>query len=262
MKHRRLTTLAAGGLLGIAAALVGVAGVTTAHVKSVYLSCDNHLPVLHVYLTYYQPSSSDSNTVSVSIDGSSVLSTTDFQTTYNNTFSAGSKYVGHYADVHVYAWDDPSGSNGWTANLHVTSNACQSPTPSPSPSPTVKVTPSPSPSPSPTVKVTPTPTPTPTPSPTVKWTPSPSPSPSPSGTVKWTPSPSPTPTVTPEPTDTPFESFQGETATPEFTPPPTGTTGGSDNGQTPLFALLIAVLFGGLGLAAAQYQRRALPRGR
>ena len=60
------------------------------------------------------------------------------------------------------------------------------------------------------------------------------------------------------PTDTPFESFQGETAT----PPPTGTTtpGSSGGNSTPLFALLICVIFGGIGLAAAQLQRRTIRR--
>jgi hypothetical protein len=80
---------------------------------------------------------------------------------------------------------------------------------------------------------------------------------------------------TPAPTDTPFESFQGETATPivsdtpfesfqgeTATPPPTGTTtpGSSSGNSTPLFALLICVIFGGIGLAAAQLQRRTIRR--
>jgi hypothetical protein len=62
---------------------------------------------------------------------------------------------------------------------------------------------------------------------------------------------------------TPFESFQGETATPgqTTTPPPT-STGGSDpgNNSTPLFALLICLAFGGLGLAAVDMQRRSIRR--
>ena len=44
-----------------------------------------------------------------------------------------------------------------------------------------------------------------------------------------------------------------------MTPPPTGA--GSDrssNNSTPLFALLICLAFGGLGLLAVQVQRRAI----
>ena len=60
---------------------------------------------------------------------------------------------------------------------------------------------------------------------------------------------------------TPFDSFQGETATPGTTPPPT-STGGTDSGNnaTPLFALLICLAFGGLGLAAVEMQRRSISR--
>jgi hypothetical protein len=66
-----------------------------------------------------------------------------------------------------------------------------------------------------------------------------------------------------DPSRTPFQSFQGETATPgqTTTPPPTTTGGGSSgNSSTPLFALLIALAFGGLGLAAVEAQRRSIRR--
>jgi hypothetical protein len=62
---------------------------------------------------------------------------------------------------------------------------------------------------------------------------------------------------------TAFESFQGATATPggTTTPPPTATAGSSSGGgSNPLFALLICVAFGGLGLAAAEEQRRLIRR--
>jgi hypothetical protein len=67
------------------------------------------------------------------------------------------------------------------------------------------------------------------------------------------------------PSDTPFESFQGETATParSATPPPTSTgSDSSGNGSTPLFALLISLAFGSLGLMAVQAQRRNVRRRR
>ena len=64
-------------------------------------------------------------------------------------------------------------------------------------------------------------------------------------------------------TQSPFESFQGETATPRqtHTPPPTNSASSSSSGgATPLFALLICFLFGGIGLTAAQFQRRSIRR--
>lgn len=73
------------------------------------------------------------------------------------------------------------------------------------------------------------------------------------------------PTASPSPSASPssFESFQGETATPgsSATPPPTSTVNGSSSGgATPLFALLICLALGGLGLTAAAAQRRTIRR--
>ena len=59
------------------------------------------------------------------------------------------------------------------------------------------------------------------------------------------------------------ESVQGETATPDRsqTLPPTGSARGSSSGNsTPLFALLMCLLLGGIGLITAQLQRRSLRR--
>jgi len=70
-----------------------------------------------------------------------------------------------------------------------------------------------------------------------------------------------TPTVAP--TAAPTTVVGGETATPTVavTAPPTSTTGsGSGNNSTPIFALLICVAFGALGLAAVQTQRRSIHR--
>jgi hypothetical protein len=69
--------------------------------------------------------------------------------------------------------------------------------------------------------------------------------------------------VTADPCATPFQSFQGETAfpTPNVTPPPTSTGGDNSGGnETPLFAVLIALAFGALGLAAVEAQRRSIRR--
>jgi hypothetical protein len=66
-----------------------------------------------------------------------------------------------------------------------------------------------------------------------------------------------------DPSRTPFQSFQGETATPVRvpTPPPTSSDGGSSgNSSTPLLALVISFALGGLGLAAVEAQRRSIRR--
>ncbi len=78
-----------------------------------------------------------------------------------------------------------------------------------------------------------------------------------------TPTPSATPVATPTPTPTPFQTVLGETSEPSAstTPPPTSTgSNGSSNNSTPLFALLICLAFGGLGLAAVEAQRRTIRR--
>jgi hypothetical protein len=62
---------------------------------------------------------------------------------------------------------------------------------------------------------------------------------------------------------TTFQSVQGETASARRTSslPPTSTASSpSDGSSTPLYALLICVAFGGLGLAAVEAQRRTIRR--
>jgi hypothetical protein len=257
--QRRAVTLVASGMLA-AAALVAAPGAASAHNQSVSLVCNyQNNPVLYINLSYYSwPYGSNHNTVAASIDGSSVLGTTNFYTSYSNSFGAGSAYVGHTAQVVVYAWDDPTGSKGWTKTFNLSVNPCKNPTPTPTPT----ATPTPTPTPTPTATPTPTPTETPTPTPT------PTPFESFQGE---TATPDPCPTLTDvaiaqedfEPTlcPTPFESFLGETSRPNDTPPPTGTSqqppGGS---QGPTLAFLLAALFGAFGLAAAQSQRRSAHR--
>jgi hypothetical protein len=67
--------------------------------------------------------------------------------------------------------------------------------------------------------------------------------------------------VDPTPTPTPFQKFEGATGTPVrvATPPVTSTDGSSHSGDSmPLFALLICLSFGGLGLLAVQAQRQSI----
>jgi hypothetical protein len=71
-----------------------------------------------------------------------------------------------------------------------------------------------------------------------------------------------TPTVAP--TATPIERVAAATGTPAraATPPPTSANGNSSTGgdSTPLFALLICLAFGSLGLLAVEAQRRSIRR--
>ena len=64
------------------------------------------------------------------------------------------------------------------------------------------------------------------------------------------------PTATP----TPFETEAGETATAVSSLPPTNTGGSGPMGSTPIFALLICLAFGALGLTAVEAQRRTIRR--
>jgi len=147
-----------------------------------------------------------------------------------------------------------------------------SPTP-PSPTPPSPTPPSPTPpSPTPPSPTPPSPTP-PSPTPPSPTPPSPTP-PSPTPPSPTPPSPTPPPEVTPTPT--PMESIGGETDTPdptesvggvtsspgnEATPPTTGTEADrSDNGTTPIFAILIGFAFAALAAFAAAKQRRAITR--
>ena len=249
MPRRRLVALLAGGLLALSAALITIPGIASAHTPQVSLSCSRQgAPELNIDLSNYSsPPSGKHNTVSASIDGVTVLATTNFSTSYSHTFGAGSPYVSHTAHVAVYAWDDPTGSHGWSKTFDPTTDNCQKPTPGPTP------TPSPSPTPTPTPTEPPTPTPyetfqgeTATPTMTID--------PCATGAA-----PDLLTAPTTDPCATPFESFQGETSVP--TPPPTSTDGGtSSQSSTPLFALLICLAFGGLGLAAVQAQRRSIRR--
>ncbi|MGH2512071.1 MAG: hypothetical protein ACRDGQ_05240 [Candidatus Limnocylindrales bacterium] len=148
----------------VAGLLLMTAGIATAHNPNASLSCNDGTPTLTIDLTEYE--AGYTNTVSASIDGTSVLAATTFATDYSNSFDAGSPYVSHTAQVVVAAGDDPTGSEGWSKTINLQSPACLEPTPTPSPTPT------------------PTPTATPTPTPTGSALPTDSASPSPTGGVE------------------------------------------------------------------------------
>ena len=71
----------------------------------------------------------------------------------------------------------------------------------------------------------------------------------------------PSPSTSAVATPAPSEMVGGATATPRsVTPPPTNTNGGPAGDAIPLFALLICLAFGGLGLLAVQAQRKSIRR--
>ena len=80
------------------------------------------------------------------------------------------------------------------------------------------------------------------------------------------PSSTPTPTASPTAsasggTPSPIESIEGATGTPgRVTPPPTNAGSTPSGESSPVFAILICLASGALGLAAVRHQRRALRR--
>ena len=67
--------------------------------------------------------------------------------------------------------------------------------------------------------------------------------------------------ATSDPTATPVQVVEGVTSAPTATPPSTSAGSGPSNGSgSPLFALLVALVFGGFGLLAVEGQRRKARR--
>ncbi len=222
VRHRPGKSLAA-----VTAALVTLflfAGTALGHTPQATLTCDTGLTV---HLTYYD--SSHHNSVAVAIDGTAVAgSPFSFGSTFSRSWSVLPDTAAHTATVVVTAWDDPTGSHGWSKTFNLTLDACAAPTPTPTPEPT----------PTPTPEVTPTPTPEPTPTPTPEVT------------------PTPTPEVTPTPTPTPSGSVEAATGTPRLTPPPTdGISGGSQDNPGSGYGLVL-LLIGGACLAITTPARR------
>ncbi len=248
----------------IGPAIVGLllvtAGVVSAHNPNASLSCNNGSPVLNINLTQYQ--SAYTNTVSASIDGTSVLATTTFGSSFSTSIAAGSPYVAHTAQVIVKAGDDPTGSKGWSRTINLSSEACLAPTPTPksTPTPTPSPVPTPTPTPVATPTATPVPTPTPTPSPVVTPTPVPSENP--------TPTPTPTgsvlPTASPSPSASPSGGVEAATATPRVTAPSTSTVDqGSSSGPGGSIGFAVALLAAiALVLAFTPLKLRRQPAGR
>jgi hypothetical protein len=66
------------------------------------------------------------NHVMVTIDGATVEDT-DFSTTFTKSYAFSDKYTSHTYSVVVTAWDDPTGSHGWTFTRSGSSIACTPP---------------------------------------------------------------------------------------------------------------------------------------
>jgi hypothetical protein len=129
-------------------AILMLTTIVIAHTPSVTLTCEGGLTVV---LTKYSPQGR--NQVRITVDGV-VIVEQDFIQEYGLTDQELDPFTSHTAFVQVYAWDDPTGSKGYSKEYTLSLEPCQE---SPTPSPTPEVTPSPTPVPS----ASPDPTPAP-----------------------------------------------------------------------------------------------------
>jgi len=117
---------AVGGLLPLSA------GITEAHDLAVSFACndaDPSVPVLVINLGEFD--SAYVNTVTASIDGTTVLPTTTFPTNFSATFPGGSPSAAHTAIVAITASDDPTGAQGFTKTFDLSVDRCDGATPTP-----------------------------------------------------------------------------------------------------------------------------------
>lgn len=77
----------------------------------------------------HQGTPQKTNHVIVTIDGAATpVVAVDFSTTYNSSFNFASSTESHSWKIVVTAWDDPTGSSGWTKTITGSSTACAAPT--------------------------------------------------------------------------------------------------------------------------------------
>ena len=88
-----------------AVVLFAFAAVASAHVPSATLTCVGGNPTLSISLTQY--SAGVTNTVKYSIDGTVVLNTFSFGTTYTKSQSAGDPFVRSHRPGHRERWGRP-----------------------------------------------------------------------------------------------------------------------------------------------------------
>ena len=148
---RRLITALAASAIVLMLAVVPVA----AHNKTVSLDCQG----ASVNLTNYN--TTHDNSVVITLDGVEVANESDFGTSFTFQSGALDPFKGHTLHVVVAAWDDTTGSKGWSFDVTKEIGPCQEPTPvPPTPVPPTPVPPTPvPPTPVPPTPVPPTPAP-------------------------------------------------------------------------------------------------------
>jgi hypothetical protein len=230
---RRISTrLAGAGALAVAG-VVTLAGVASAHNPSVQPTCDSLVVNLQNY------NDKVTNTVTVVIDGKTVIDHLTFPKDYKNTFPVAHDHPADIPyEVDVVAGDDPNpkpgDKNGWTVKDTGVIPTC-TPTSPPPPPPS-------SPAPTPTHS---SPAPTPThssPAPT-------SAAPTSAAPTSAAPTTSAAAVVTPTPTPTPTATATGKSLA--------FTGGGSDAGLIGGVGAAVVVVGGGLVVVS---RRRAAGR--
>ena len=124
-------------LLAALSLLLTTAGIASAHYQYTGMNCDEGL---YVVLTSYR--TGGTNTLEVSIDGTPVDgSPFTFETGFRQSWDVPPPTEPHTAKIVVTAWDDPTGSEGWSTTINLSMPACQEPTPTPTVAPTPQPTP-------------------------------------------------------------------------------------------------------------------------
>jgi len=96
-----------------------VAGPASAHIPTIGANC---VTGVSVNLTYYNHD--QSNHVTVTVDGT-VAESASFGDTFIKTYAWGSTAASHTWEVVVSAWDDPTGSKGWSVDQKGTVTGCE-----------------------------------------------------------------------------------------------------------------------------------------
>ncbi|WP_327066681.1 LPXTG cell wall anchor domain-containing protein [Kitasatospora sp. NBC_01250] len=241
-RQARITGRTFAGAAVLAVAATGLlAGSASAHTNSVTETCSS----LTVNLANYN--ANVKNTITVTVDGKTVVDHQAFKSTFAQTFPVDPKHAATVdATVAVVAGDDPTTKEGWTFTKQVQIPVC--PPASPSPSPSTSVPSSPSPSPSTSVPSSPSPSPT-KPAPTT---------PAPTTAAPTTPAASPTPTApAASPTTVaPVSATTPAAPKPSSTSPSLAFTGGGSSAG-PIAAAGAAVIALGGGLLFLARRKKA-----
>ena len=114
--------LAALGALALVTGLVAlVAGPANAHIPTISANCTAGVSV---NLTYYNNGQSNGNHVTVTMDGT-IRESQNFGETFIKTYAWSPTAPTHTWEVVVTAWDDPTGSKGWSVDKKGTVTGCE-----------------------------------------------------------------------------------------------------------------------------------------